>query len=174
MSQKKIPVAVLAATGAVGQRFIQLLENHPWFEIVAVTGSARKVGKKYGEICNWLLPTEIPRKIHELKILPSAPEKVNTPLVFSALPALEAKEIEPIFAQAGVAVCTNAGAFRRDPLTPILLPEVNPEHTALIATQRAEKKRKGFIVTNPNCTSTGMTIALKALQKNFGLRRVVR
>jgi len=172
MSPKKIPVAILAATGAVGQRFIQLLENHPWFEVVALSGSARSVGKKYAEACHWILPGEIPAAVRNLEIRPSSPEFIQTPLVFSALPSSEAETIEPLFAQAGAAVCTNAGAFRQDPLTPILLPEVNPEHTALIPAQRAEKKRDGFIVTNPNCTSTGMTVALKALQKSFGLRRV--
>ena len=168
----RIPVAVLAATGAVGQRFVQLLENHPWFDVVAVTGSPRTIGEKYGESESWLLPTDIPESVRNLKVLPSTPEALQVPLVFSALPASEAKEIEPLFAQAGVAVCTNAGAFRQDPLTPILLPEVNPEHTALIHAQRAEHNREGFIVTNPNCTSTGMTIALKALQNSFGVKRV--
>jgi aspartate-semialdehyde dehydrogenase len=169
---KKIPVSVLAATGAVGQRFVQLLENHPWFEVVALSGSARSVGKKYAEVCRWVLPGELPAYARDLIVQPSAPHAIQTPLVFSALPSDEAKEIEPLFAQAGAAVCTNAGAFRRDPLTPILLPEVNPEHTALIREQQAAYRREGFIVTNPNCTSTGMTVALKALQNAFGLKRV--
>ncbi len=169
---KKIPVSVLAATGAVGQRFVQLLENHPWFEVVALSGSARSVGKKYAEVCRWVLPGELPAYARDLIVQPSAPHAIQTPLVFSALPSDEAKEIEPLFAQAGAAVCTNAGAFRRDPLTPILLPEVNPAHTALIREQQAAYRREGFIVTNPNCTSTGMTVALKALQNAFGLKRV--
>ncbi|MBC8334662.1 MAG: aspartate-semialdehyde dehydrogenase [Anaerolineales bacterium] len=170
--KNKIPVAVLGATGAVGQRFIQLLENHPWFDVIAVTGSARTEGQKYGEVCRWLLPTDIPKSIFQLKVTPSFPESIQTPLVFSALPSEKAKIIEPLFAKAGAAVCTNAGAFRQDPHTPILLPEVNPEHTALIPAQRAKQGWDGFIVTNPNCTSTGMTIALKALKNSFGLRRV--
>ena len=172
MSTKKIPVAVLAATGAVGQRFIQLLEGHPWFEVVAVTGSERTIGRKYGEACHWLLPTDIPASVRNLVVQPSTPEAIQTPLVFSALPKEKAKTIEPLFAQAGTAVCTNAGAFREDPLTPILLPEVNPEHTALIPAQKAANGHVGFIVTNPNCTSTGMTVALKALQSNFGVDKV--
>lgn len=170
--KNKIPVAVLAATGAVGQRFIQLLENHPWFDVVALTGSARTVGHKYGDVCRWLLPTKIPESVYNLEVSPSTPEAIQTPLVFSALPSGEAETIEPLFAKAGTAVCTNAGAFRQDPHTPILLPEVNPEHTALIPAQRAKQGWDGFIVTNPNCTSTGITIALKALQNSFGLRRV--
>ncbi len=169
---KKIPVAVLAATGAVGQRFVQLLENHPWFEAVALSGSARSVGKTYAEVCRWILPEEMPSYARKLIVQPSDPKAIGVPLVFSALPSDEAKEIEPRFAQSGAAVCTNAGAFRRDKLTPILLPEVNPEHTALIPAQRAAYRREGFIVTNPNCTSTGMTVVLKALQNAFGVRRV--
>ena len=169
---KKIPVAVLAATGAVGQRFIQLLENHPWFNVVAVSGSARTVGRKYSEACPWVLPGDIPENVRELEVLASSPNLIQVPLVFSALPSAKAQEIEPLFAKAGIAVCTNASAFRQDPLTPILLPEVNPEHTALIHAQRAANQRDGFIVTNPNCTSAGMTVALKALQDSFGLKRV--
>ena len=172
MPKKKIPVAVLAATGTVGQRFIQLLEGHPWFDVVAVTGSERTVGRKYAEACHWVLDTDIPANVRDLEILPSSPNTVQTPLVFSALPKAKAKTIEPLFAQAGVAVCTNAGAFREDPLTPILLPEVNANHTALIDAQRQANQREGFIVTNPNCTSTGMTVALKALQDNFGVTKV--
>ncbi len=172
MSPKKIPVAVLAATGAVGQRFVQLLEGHPWFDVVTVTGSPRTIGKTYGETGSWLLPTDIPESVRDLEVLSSTPEAVQTPLVFSALPKSEAKIIEPLFAKAGTAVCTNAGAFREDPHTPILLPEVNPEHTALIHAQREKQGWDGFIVTNPNCTSTGMTVSLKALQKAFGVTRV--
>jgi aspartate-semialdehyde dehydrogenase len=172
MSNKKIPVAVLAATGAVGQRFVQLIEGHPWFDVVALTGSPRTIGKKYGETGSWLLPTEIPESVRDLEVLPSTPEAVKTPLVFSALPKSEAITIEPLFAKAGAAICTNAGAFREDPYTPILLPEVNPEHTALIHAQREKQGWDGFIVTNPNCTSTGMTVALKALQNAFGVKRV--
>ncbi len=172
MSKSKIPVAVLAATGAVGQRFVQLLEGHPWFDVVAVTGSPRTIGKKYAETGSWLLPTDIPESVRDLEVLPSTPEAVQTPLVFSALPKREAKTIEPLFTKAGTAVCTNAGAFREDAQTPILLPEVNPEHTALIHAQRKKYGWQGFIVTNPNCTSTGMTVSLRALQKAFGVKRV--
>jgi len=169
---KKIPVAVLAATGAVGQRFIQLLAQHPWFDVVAVTGSERTSGQPYGRACRWILPGEMPASVRELVVLPSTPAAVQTPLVFSALPSDEARVIEPRFAQAGAAVCTNAGAFRRADDVPVLLPEVNPDHTALIPLQRARRGWPGFIVANPNCTSTGMTVALKALQDAFGLRRV--
>ncbi len=169
---KRIPVAVLAATGSVGQRFVQLLDGHPWFEVVAVTGSDRGMGKPYGEVCRWLLPGDIPESVKNLPVLPSSPEAVQVPLVFSALPTEIAREVEPAFAQAGMAVCSNASAYRKEPDVPILLPEVNPDHAGLIPIQQSHRNRTGWIVTNPNCTSTGMTVALKALQDRFGLKRV--
>lgn len=169
---KKIPVAVLAATGSVGQRFIQLLDNHPWFEVVALTGSERGHGKTYAETCRWLLADEMPTWARDLPVLPSSPDEVRVPLAFSGLPADVARDVEPLFAQAGTAVCSNASAYRREPDVPILLPEVNPDHAHLIPAQRARHGWSGLIATNPNCTSTGMTIALKALQDAFGVRRV--
>ncbi len=169
---KRIPVAVLAATGSVGQRFVQLLDGHPWFEVVAVTGSDRGMGKPYGEVCRWLLPGDIPESVKNLPVLPSSPEAVQVPLVFSALPTEIAREVEPAFAQAGMAVCSNASAYRKEPDVPILLPEVNPDHAGLIPIQQSRRNWTGWIVTNPNCTSTGMTVALKALQDRFGLKRV--
>ena len=167
-----IPVAVLGATGAVGQRFIQLLERHPWFRVAAVTGSQRSVGRAYAEACHWILPTPIPPAVAALTVQPSEVDKIHAPLAFSALPGDEALLIEPRLAQAGVAVCSNASAYRPEPDVPLLLPEVNPEHTALIERQRRERGWAGFIVTNPNCTITGPTIVLKALQQAFGVSRV--
>ncbi|BAJ63110.1 aspartate-semialdehyde dehydrogenase [Anaerolinea thermophila] len=169
---KRIPVGVLAATGSVGQRFIQLLEGHPWFEVVAVTGSDRGTGKPYGEVCRWLLPGDMPERVRNLPVLPTSPEAVQVPLVFSALPAEIAQDAEPAFARAGIAVCSNASAYRKDPDVPILLPEVNPDHAHLIPVQQSRHQWTGWIATNPNCTSTGMTVALKALQDRFGLKRV--
>ncbi len=169
---KKIPVAVLGATGAVGQRFVQLLENHPWFEVVAVTGSDRSTNQKYGQVCRWILPEPMPKPVKEYLVLPSDPSLVEVPVVFSALPSEKARVIEPEFARAGSLVFSNASAYRYEPDVPILLPEVNPGHTGLLAAQRSNRQWSGAIVTNPNCTSTGMTITLKALQDTFGLRRV--
>jgi aspartate-semialdehyde dehydrogenase len=169
---KKIPVAVLAATGSVGQRFVQLLDNHPWFEVVALTGSERGHGKTYAEVCRWLLPGEMPAWAHDMPVLPSTPEAAPAPLAFSGLPADIAREVEPLFAKAGTAVFSNASAYRREVDVPILLPEVNPDHASIVAVQRARRGWSGLIATNPNCTSTGMTVALKALQDAFGLRRV--
>jgi len=168
-----IPVAVLGATGSVGQRFVQLLDGHPWFTVVALTGSTRSVGKTYGEYCHWILTEPMPEWSKGMEILPSEPEKIGTPLVFSALPSGVAKDVEPRFVYAGVAVCTNAGAYRQEPDVPILLPEINPDHIQLVETQRKRYGWDGFIVTNPNCTSTGVSVVLKALQESFGLTKVV-
>jgi len=169
----KIKVGVLGATGSVGQRFVQLLDGHPWFELTVVTGSPLRVGKKYAETTNWLLPDPMPSAVRELVVVSTEPASVDVDLVFSALPSDVAREKEPLFAAAGKAVCTNAGAYRREPDVPVLLPEVNPDHTALVDRQKSSRGWSGFIVTNPNCTSTGMTIALKALQDAFGLDTVM-
>jgi aspartate-semialdehyde dehydrogenase len=169
---KKMPVAVLAATGSVGQRFVELLENHPWFDLVAVTGSERRHGLKYGDTCHWYLSSPMPERARQLEMLPTRPEAVDVPLVFSALPSSEAEKVEADFAEAGIAVCTNAGAFRTHPDVPVLLPEVNADHADLIPVQRQKRGWSGLIATNPNCTSTGVTITLKALLDEFGLKKV--
>ena len=168
----KIPVAVLGATGSVGQRFVQLLDGHPWFEVVGLTGSERGQGQAYGEVCHWVLPQPMPAWAADLQVQESTPEAVEAQLVFSALPSGAAREIEPQFARAGVMVCSNASAYRTAQDVPILLPEVNPEHTGILERQQEQRSWKGGIVTNPNCTSTGSTIALKALKDAFGLQRV--
>ncbi len=170
---EKISVAVLAATGSVGQRFISLLENHPWFEVKAVTGSERTAGGTYAEGCRWLLPGDIPAAVANLPVLPSDPAGLkDICVVFSALPSEIAKTVEPEFARSGMAVFSNASAYRREPDVPILLPEVNTDHAALVEIQRKQRGWKGCIVTNPNCTSTGLTVALKALQNAFGIHKV--
>ena len=166
----KVKVAILGATGAVGQRFVQLLENHPWFEVTALTGSDRTVGQTYGEGCRWILPEPIPEYAKDMQVIPTE-AGFEAALAFSALPAELAREAEPALAAAGYAVCSNASAHRMWPDVPLLIPEVNPDHTALVETQKKQRGWKGFIVTNPNCTSTGLTIAFKALQEAFGLRR---
>jgi aspartate-semialdehyde dehydrogenase len=169
----KIPVAVLGATGSVGQRFIQLLEGHPWFEVAALTGSDRTIGKSFGEGCRWLLAEPMPERVRQMQVLPTEPDEVHhIPLVFSALPAETAREAEPLFAKAGCVVCSNASAYRKAGDVPILLPEVNPEHAGLVEAQRRLRGWQGCIVTNPNCTSTGLTVVLKALQQRFGLKRI--
>ena len=168
----RIPVVVLAATGSVGQRFVQLLDGHPWFEVVALTGSERTVGQSYTQACHWVLNRPMPGWAREIVVSPSTTESVHARLAFSALPSGVARRIEPAFAQAGGMVCSNASAFRTGADVPILLPEVNPEHTAVLAAQRQRRGWEGGIVTNPNCTSAGMTVALKSLQDAFGVQRV--
>lgn len=168
----RIPVAVLAATGSVGQRFVQLLDNHPWFEVVALTGSDRYVGQLYGQACHWILSEPMPDWARSKIISPTIPEAIDVKLVFSALPADVARKIEPIFAQVGIFVCSNASAFRAESDVPILMPEVNPGHTALLQSQQQTRGWAAGIITNPNCTSAGMTVALKALQDAFGVERV--
>ncbi|RPI27693.1 MAG: aspartate-semialdehyde dehydrogenase [Chloroflexota bacterium] len=175
-SSSRIPVVVLGATGSVGQRFVQLLDGHPWFEVVALTGSERTTGQTYAEACHWVVPVPMPAWAAGMPVLPSEPDSLSSGpaprLAFSALPTQQARLIEPTFAQAGLAVCSNASAYRDEPDVPILLPEVNPDHTGIIATQRRQRGWAGCIVTNSNCTSTGLTVALKALQDAFGLRRL--
>jgi aspartate-semialdehyde dehydrogenase len=171
--KKRIPVAVLAATGSVGQRFVQLLDGHPWFEVVGLTGSDRSIGRPYAEACHWVLPEAMPAWAAGMTVLPTEPAAAEARMAFSALPADLARDLEPAFARAGVAVCSNASAFRDEPDVPILLPEVNAGHAAILAHQRRARGWSGCIVTNPNCTSTGLTVALKALQDAFGLKRAV-
>jgi aspartate-semialdehyde dehydrogenase len=167
----KIPVAVMGATGSVGQRFIQLLDGHPWFEVVALSASDRSVGKRYGEAVHWILPEPMPAWAAEMPVLPTRPDALQVPLAFSALPTEVAGEAESAQAQAGTWVCSNASAHRRDDDVPILLPEVNPQHLKLVQTQRARRSWTGGIVCNANCTSTGLTVTLKALQGAFGVAR---
>jgi aspartate-semialdehyde dehydrogenase len=168
---EKIPVAVLGCTGSVGQRFVQLLDRHPWFEVTALAGSDRSIGRPYGEVCNWVLNEPMPDWAPEMVVAPISPEKLPVRIVFSALPSSIARQVEAEFARQGMAVCSNASAYRREPDVPLLLPEVNPQHIGLIPAQRRQRNWKGCILTNPNCTSTGFTVALKALQGAFGLRR---
>jgi aspartate-semialdehyde dehydrogenase len=170
---KRIPVSVLGATGSVGQRFVQLLDGHPWFEVVALTGSERSVGKTYGEACHWILSEPMPEWATNMPTAPTNPETAGANIAFSALPSGKAHSLEPLFARAGVAVCSNASAYRQDPYVPILLPEVNAGHAALVELQRRHHGWSGCIATNPNCTSAGLTVALKALQSEFDLRRVM-
>lgn len=172
MSQSQIPVAVLGATGSVGQRFISLLDNHPWFKVVALTGSDRSIGKPYANAARWVLDTPMPEYARDMVIVPSDPETVQAKIVFSALHSKVAKDLEPQFAQAGSAVCSNASSYRRAEDVPLLLPEVNADHIHLVKEQRKIRNWSGCITANPNCTSAGLTIALKALDDNFGVKKV--
>lgn len=171
----KIPVAVLAATGAVGQRFVSLLHNHPNFEIVALTASERSEGKRYADAVNWVIPGDIPESVRAMVIRPSdAGQSIGTDarLVFSALPSDNAKELEPQLAAKGYQVCSNASAYRMDSLVPLLIPEINPDHVRLIDAQREQRGYSGYIIAAPNCATTGIVFPLRALYDAFGIEAV--
>ncbi len=168
----RMKVAILGATGMVGQRFITLLHNHPWFEVAALVGSERTAGRTYGEAARWLVSGDMPTTVRDMPILASTAE-LDTPLVFSALPSAAARELEPRLAAAGHVVCSNASSFRNEDDVPLLIPEVNPDHLDLIAVQRQRRGWSGAIITNPNCTSTPATMALRPLHDAFGVQQVM-
>ena len=172
--QKRIPVAVLGATGMVGQRFIELLQDHPWFELVALAASDQHGGRPYAEATSWRLGGEMPASVASLPVLPCRAEALpEVKLAFSALPGEIAGDIEIACAQAGVAVFSNAKNHRMAPDVPLLIPEVNPEHVAAIQQQRKQRGWSGCIVTNANCSATPLVMALKPLQQAFGVRKVL-
>ncbi len=170
---KKIPVGILGATGVVGQRFIQLLENHPWFEVAWLAASDRSEGKLYGEATKWRLKTDLPERVAAMRVSPNTDTAAAPKVIFAALDAAFAAELEPRFAEAGCAVVSNSSAFRMHADVPLVIPEVNADHLPLIETQSWRKKSGGFIVTNSNCSAMGLVVALAPLQKQFGLRTVM-
>ncbi len=170
----QIPVAVLGATGAVGQRFISLLADHPWFEVAALTGSERSAGQRYAEAVNWVVPGEIPQAVRDLVIQPAlntAPSD-GVRVAFSALHSEVAREVEPVLAAQGYCIFSNASALRMEPDVPLLIPDINPDHVALIDAQRARRGWPGFVVTVPNCTTSGLVFPLRALHDAFGVELV--
>jgi aspartate-semialdehyde dehydrogenase len=174
MQNEKLKVGVLGATGAVGQRFVQLLANHPWFEIGALTASDRSAGKTYAAACRWLLRGGMPSTVADTRLIETEARAIprDVRLVFSALPGDTAGSVEEQFAAAGFGICSNASSHRMDADVPLLIPDVNPDHTALIRVQQARRGWSGFIVTNPNCTATHLVCALKPLHDAFGLTAV--
>ncbi len=168
--KQKISVAVLGATGLVGQRLVQMLDAHPWFEVRALAASDNSVGKRYADAVKWHLGSDIPAYARAMIVQPCEPT-FDAPLVFSALPSDVAGEIETRFADAGAVVSSNASNHRIDADVPLVIPEVNADHLELVRAQRA--KRKGAIICNPNCSTIHLTLALKPLADAFGLRRVV-
>lgn len=172
--QQRIPVAVLGATGMVGQRFIELLQNHPWFDLVGLAASEHHRKQPYGQVARWRLHGDMPASVATLPVMPChSRELPGVKIVFSALPAEVAGEIEAEFAQAGVAVFSNAKNYRMFPDVPLVVPEVNPDHLNAISQQRKARNWPGFIVTNANCSATPLVMALKPLQDAFGLRKVL-
>jgi aspartate-semialdehyde dehydrogenase len=169
---QKLKVAVLGATGAVGQRFIQLLENHPWFEVAEVIGSDRSAGRIYGEYTNWILDGNPPASVMGLTVK-ALDDEFESPLIFSALPkeAAETREFE--LANAGHIVCTNASANRMVEDVPLLLPEVNAAHIRLIDVQRRKRGwTTGALVANSNCTTMPVVMSLSPLKK-FGISKIL-
>ena len=171
----RTPVAVLGATGMVGQRFIELLQGHPWFELVALAASEQHGGRSYAEVTRWRLPgSEIPSVAAALPVVACRPEALPAvKIVFSALPAEVAGEIEAEFAHAGVAVFSNAKNYRMAADVPLIVPEINADHAAAIVQQRKLRGWSGCIVTNANCSATPLVMALKPLQEAFGVRKVM-
>ena len=168
----KIPVGILGATGTVGQRFIQLLHEHPWFEITWLAASDRSAGKLYPEAAKWNLATPIPANIAAMKVSGAVPDSSTPKLVFAALDAAAAQQIEPAFAETGHAVVSNSSAFRMAEDVPLIIPEVNGDHVSLVKTQNWYKKNGGFMVTNPNCSAIGLVLALAPLHRRFGIDKI--
>ena len=169
---KKYRVGILGATGMVGQRFIQLLVGHSQFEVTAVAASDRSQGKNYGEACTWRLSGDMPATVRNLPVQAPAPP-LDCDLVFSSLPGDIARETEASFAAAGYPVISNSSAFRMDEDVPLLIPEVNHGHLALLERQKAKYPRGGFIVTNPNCSAVGLALALAPLHAAFGVEAAI-
>src|SRR5882672_7449698 len=170
---KKLRVGILGATGMVGQRFIQLLENHPQFEISALAASDRSQGKSFQDACVWRLAGEMPAFVKSM-IVASPQPPLDCDLIFASLPGDIARESEGAFARAGFPVISNSSAFRIDSEVPLLIPEVNHEHLALLEVQRKNRAgQQGFIVTNPNCSTIMLALALAPLHAKFGVSSVV-
>jgi len=162
---KKIPVAILGATGSVGQKFIELLSAHPWFEIDELGASERSIGKKYKDATKWVMQTPLNNTVANLEVKACTP-KLNSKLVFSALDSSVAGEIETEFAENGYLVISNSKNHRFGKKVPLIIPEVNHEHLSLI------EKGKGAIITNPNCSTIGLALALKPLADQFGIESI--
>lgn len=171
---RRISAAVLGATGLVGQRFVKLLSNHPFFETKVLTASERSAGKKYREAAHWLLGGDPPEEASEMIVQETKPESLkDVELVFSSLPSDIASAVEPKLAEQGFKIVSTTSAFRMDPLVPMIIPEVNPDHVKMVEKQRDEKHWKGFILTKSNCTTMPAVISLKPVLNLFGLKRVI-
>ena len=168
-------VGILGATGAVGQRFIQLLANHPWFNISWLAASDRSAGKSYAEACKWRLDTPLPSHIAAMTLQPNLPELAAGELpriIFSSVDADIARALEPKFAAAGCAVISNSSAFRMAANVPLVVPEVNADHFEVLETQPTRKSSGGFLVTNPNCCAIGLVLPLAPLHARFGIEKL--
>ena len=167
----KYPIGILGATGMVGQRYIQLLENHPWFEVAWLAASDRSSGKSYGEAAKWRLDTPLPDRIAKMTVAEADPNGAPK-IIFASIDAAIAREMEPRFADAGCAVLSNSSAFRMTPNVPLVIPEVNADHLHMIEEQPSRKQTGGYMVTNPNCSTIGLVMALKPLEERFGIEQI--
>ena len=168
---KPIKAGILGATGAVGQRFVEALAYHPWFEISSLAASGRSAGKTYENAANWRLDVPLPETVANIEVVPVDPSKVDADVVFSALPSDYAKTVEVEFAKSGFVVASNASAYRMEKDVPLVVPEVNADHLGLIDVQQDGRGWDGYIITNPNCSTVMMVMTLKPLMQ-FGLESV--
>ncbi len=166
-------VAVLGATGAVGQAFIRLLANHPWFELTELAASERSAGKTYAEAARWIGSDEMPARVANMIVQPCDPERVSADIVFSALDSAAAGDAEPAFAKAGKIVLTNAKNYRMEPDVPLVIAEVNPSHLAVLDAQRRARGWSGAIVANGNCSAIVAALPLAPIHERFGITKVV-
>lgn len=167
---RRIPVAVLGATGTVGQKFVRLLATHPWFELTAVAASANSAGRRYRDAVKWREPAPLPDAVADLVVQPCAPPLPGT-IVFSALEADIAMEVEQAFAHAGALVVTNTKSHRMEPDVPLMIPEINADHLGMLEAQRRRRGWTGGILANPNCSTAGLVLALAPLHQAFGLTK---
>ncbi len=173
MSNKRVRVGILGATGMVGQRFVQMLEHHPEFEITALAASDRSQGKSYGEACTWRLVGDMPAFVKAMVVQPPQPP-LDCDVVVSSLPSDVARSSEEAFARAGYPVISNASSFRMDEDVPLLIPEINSDHLKVLDRQKSERGfSTGYIVTNPNCSTIIMALALAPLHAKFGIEAVI-
>lgn len=168
---EKIPVAVLGATGSVGQRFVQMLEHHPWFHVHEVVASERSAGKSYGDAAEWLLETAVPGEV-AAKQVQRLGDDLESKLVFSGLDASVAGQAEEEYASRGCAIVSNAKNHRMAPDVPLLIPEINSDHLEAVEKQKERRSGKGFIVTNPNCSTIGLALALAPMERQHGIEAV--
>ena len=169
--QSKYPIGILGATGMVGQRFIQLLENHPWFEVAWLAASDRSSGKTYGDAAKWRLDTPLPERIARMTVSPAEPEGAPK-IIFAALDADIAREMEPRFAGAGLRRGLQLERLPHAPSVPLVIPEVNADHLHLIEEQSWRSESGGYMVTNPNCSAIGLVLALKPIEERFGIEQI--
>src|SRR6201998_1999217 len=169
--QNKYQIGILGATGMVGQRFIQLLEDHPWFEITWLAASDRSSGKTYGEAAKWRLDTPLPERIARMTVSRAEPDGAPK-IIFAALDAAIAREMDANFANAGCAVVSNSSAYLMAPNVPLVIPEINAEHLHLIEEQPSRRESGGYMVTNPNCSTIGLVLALKPIEERFGIEQI--